>query len=611
MLFKMNKTETKKELISYILSELEKSKLYINEKISCKKKCEEYVNGGERYHDILDGINKKITDYNNYLKKLDKKNEINGDNDENCFEKNKAKGNFFQEYLKEKNNNKIHTSLDMYKLQKKAIVGYTTKGNAIIINNENFDKSFKNYYNIINDQKKKTFTQRNKSADHNNGNDKRNKSDYPNDTKQTENEEENEQNYLSEQSCSSSSIISLNSFVQKEKIKRINKNREAFAKHKYKDNSFVTHQMYSCSDCSSTSFDWYEDQYDNIFYYTNVLNEYKHFKKDKDFLKIIKGDEILTYEETDCINIYNDNSTKKYTSEKKKNIDEAKEIADYFVKENCIKDKSPFYNYIYFKYQDKDKNIFYPVFINTINGKKKMYNLKKINKYNSKNVQERGTNKYELDISLFSYKNDQHIPSIENETIDKRLHFQNSKNLRKQVFDNGELNYSIEKIVHQLEKLYNPEKDTIKKVNYNDKFANFIKKNRDYISRESITLQKLCGTEKIKLKVKIIGTNGKEIKNKSLDNVLINKNKTFGDLAKNLGHSFKLPKEDIENIKIFFDGDLCDKSLSFDNEELGLEDGFQIDVKFPLANDLNGSLDDSSFSEDSYVLFLPDSYVID
>lgn len=156
----MNKTETKKELISYILSELEKSKLYINEKISCKKKCEEYDNVGERYHEILDAINKKITNYNNYLKKLDKKNEINGDsddNDENSFEKNKAKGDFFQEYLKEKNNDKIHTSLDMYKLQKKAIVGYTTKGNAIIINNENFDKSFKNYDNIINDQKKKKF----------------------------------------------------------------------------------------------------------------------------------------------------------------------------------------------------------------------------------------------------------------------------------------------------------------------------------------------------------------------------------------------------------------------------------------------------------------------
>ncbi|WBY60752.1 hypothetical protein Py17XNL_001401027 [Plasmodium yoelii yoelii] len=438
----MNKTETKKELISYILSELEKSKLYINEKISCKKKCEEYDNVGERYHEILDAINKKITNYNNYLKKLDKKNEINGDsddNDENSFEKNKAKGDFFQEYLKEKNNDKIHTSLDMYKLQKKAIVGYTTKGNAIIINNENFDKSFKNYDNIINDQKKKNFTQRNKSI-HNNDNDKRNKNDYPNDTKLTEDEEENEQNYLSEESCSSSSIISLNSFVQKEKVKRINKNRETFAKHKYKDNSFITHQMYACSECSSTSFDWYEDQYDNIFYYTNILNEYKHFKKDKDFLKIIKGDETVTYEETDCINLCNDNSTKKYTSKKKKTIDEAKEIADHFVKENCIKNKSPFYNYIYFKYQDKDKNIFYPVFVNTINGKKKMCNLKKINKHNSKNLQEKGINKYELDTSLFSYKNDQHIPSIENETIDKRVNFQNSKDLRKQVFDNGELN---------------------------------------------------------------------------------------------------------------------------------------------------------------------------
>ncbi|CAD2104032.1 conserved Plasmodium protein, unknown function [Plasmodium vinckei lentum] len=609
MLFKMNNKEKKKELISYILSELQKSKLYINEKISCEIKCEKIEKSEESYHEILDAINKKIIDYNNYLKKLDTKNEIYDDNDENRFVKNKVKGNFFQEYIKGNYNNKIHTKFDMYKVQKKEIVGYTTKGNAIIINNENFDNIFKNFDDIINDQKQKIFTKKNKSIHHNDN--KRNKSNCPNDTKQTENEEdENEQNYLSEQSCSSSSIISLNSFVKKEKIKRINKNRETFAKHKYQDNSFVTHQLYSCSDCSSTSFDWYEDQYDNIFYYTNALNEYKHLKKNKHIFKI-KKDEVMDRDETNHKNLLNDNLTKKDIIGRKKRIDEATEIADYIVKENCIPDKSPFYNYIYFKYQDKNKDKFYPVFVNTINGKKKMCNLKKINKCNSKNSQGRGINKYELDTSLFSYKDEKLIPSIENITIDKRFIFQNYKNLRRQLFESGELNYSIDKTVHSLEKLCNSKKDTKSEVNYNEKFENFIQKNRDFISKErDSAIKKLCDMEKIKLKVKIIGTNGREIKNKSLDNVLINKNKTFGDLAKNLGHSFKLPKEDIDNIKIFFDGDLCDKNLTFNDEELGLEDGFQIDVKFPLADDLNGS-DDSNFSDDSYVLFLPDSYVID
>ncbi|EUT81209.1 hypothetical protein PFAG_04426 [Plasmodium falciparum Santa Lucia] len=78
------------------------------------------------------------------------------------------------------------------------------------------------------------------------------------------------------------------------------------------------------------------------------------------------------------------------------------------------------------------------------------------------------------------------------------------------------------------------------------------------------------------LKVKIIGTDGKIIKNRSLDNVVINKNKTFGDLALKLGHTFKLSDDKIENIKMFFDGDLCDKNMSFDNNELGLEDGYSL-----------------------------------
>ncbi|VWU49745.1 hypothetical protein HEP_00169100, partial [Hepatocystis sp. ex Piliocolobus tephrosceles] len=63
--------------------------------------------------------------------------------------------------------------------------------------------------------------------------------------------------------------------------------------------------------------------------------------------------------------------------------------------------------------------------------------------------------------------------------------------------------------------------------------------------------------------------------------------------------------------RYFFDGELCNFDLTFDNEELELEDGFQIDIKFPLASYMSKPEEDLSLDVDSYVLFLPDSYCID
>ncbi|CRG97566.1 conserved Plasmodium protein, unknown function [Plasmodium gallinaceum] len=546
-------------LIEHILSELKKSKLY-TENIINEKKDEDY----EKYYNILTSINEKIHFYENF-NMLDK-NEMDNIENENSgsqyndicqeYEEGYSKElNFFNDYKK---NKKL---FDINSLKKKVILGYTIEGNAIIINNENFLKFFKNF------DKNSSIKYHNKEIVHNSRNTKEKRK--INDKENNESKENEEyEDYFSEKSCSSSSVISLKTFIENNKNLRINKNRETYIKHKYDDNSYINHKIDCCSDCSSSSFSWYDKKYDNLFYYSNLLKEDKHLKKNNSIF-------------TDTI------------KKKKKNI-------------------SPFYNYIYFKYLEKNKKKLYPVFVNNKNGKKKIWNLKKTNKY-YQNYQSQ-TNKYELDNSFFSYKNYKYLCSTENETNKKNINFKKIENisLKNHNFEKDEINYSIDKIIHQLEKISNSENNPNRKVTFNDHFSNFIKKNKDYLKKENnFAFKELCDTDKIKLKVKIIGTNGKIIKNKCLDNVIINKSKTFGDLAYKLGHFFKLPKDKIENIKIFFDGDLCNKDMTFNNNELGLEDGYQIDVKFPLTDDTPCIADESSFSDDSYIIFLPDSYVIE
>ncbi|CRH02426.1 conserved Plasmodium protein, unknown function [Plasmodium relictum] len=558
--------ESLNNLVEHVLSELKKTKLYI-ENIIDEKKDENY----EKYYDILTSLKKKINLYEN-INVLDKDG-MNNDESEYSRSQStdkykeyetgrKKKLNFFNEY---EQNIKL---FDINSLKKKEIVGYTYEGNAIIINNSNFVKLFKNY------DKSDSFKCRNREITHVSKNTKE-KRKKGNDKENEENDkskvdEKIEEDYLSEKSCSSSSVISLKTFIKNNENLRIYKNREAYIKHKYDDNSYVNHKLDRCSDCSSSSFSWYDKKHDNLFYFSNLLKEDKHLKKSN----------------------YNFTNTQK--EKKKKNI-------------------SPFYNYIYFKYLEKNKKKLYPVFITNKNGKKKLYNLKKMNKclQNDQNQ----TNKYELDNSLFSYKNYKYLCCKENDAKRKSINFkkiENISSLKNHNFEKDEINYSIDKIIHQIEKLSNSENEYKKKVTFNDHFSNFIKKNKDYLKRENIfAFKELCDADKIKLKVKIIGTNGKIIKNKRLDNVIINKNKTFGDLAYKLGHFFKLPKDKIESIKIFFDGDLCDKNMSFDNNELGLEDGYQIDVKFPLTDDIPCVADESTYSDDSYIIFLPDSYVIE
>ncbi|SCQ16818.1 conserved Plasmodium protein, unknown function [Plasmodium ovale] len=579
-------------LITSILSELELSKISIEDKIACTEKLEKYTISEKKellikYKDILNCITKKKQFYENVIKGLAKKHYQERDTSNDRTSKGR-KENFFDIYDEKKR------KMDFQKLKKKIIVGYTTEGNAIIINNENFSKLFQNYDNIKGTpygNKEFTVTCSNPIDSFN-----------PNDKKvqmMKEQEDKIEEGYLSELSCSSSSVISLNSFMKKEKMQRINKNRETYAKHKYHDNAFINHKLHPCSDCSSSSFSWHEEQYDDLFYYSNLLREDRDLRKDiletdSPKWKHISGEGDISdrekAQEKKCVD----------TNNKLHIIDNDSKHAAKLMAEQGEKEESPFYNYIYFRYAEKGKEKAYPVFVNTVNGKKKIYNLEKINRSSQMILrqlqrQQQKVNKYELDAELFNYKSHRYLAPLENEAKRKKILFRNiqsGESLKRHRFEEEDLNYSIDKIMHQMEKMSHMEKQTREEklasrnqISYNDHFSNFIRKNKDYLKRESnFAFKKLCDSEKIKLKVKIIGTDGKEIKNKSLDNVLINKNKTFGDLAARLGHSFKLPKDKIENIKVFFDGDLCDKNMTFDNDELGLEDGFQIDVKFPLSD---------------------------
>ncbi|CAA9990783.1 conserved Plasmodium protein, unknown function [Plasmodium knowlesi strain H] len=574
--------ETENNLVGHVLSELEMSREYIRGKFKGTGKGGKNAKGGssqtggeptevyKNYDKILTCIEDKIAFYKN-LNEVEKAKRGHAENGESRpteqpYQRTaKRRDNFFEEYEKNKSS--------LQKMKKKTIAGYTEEGNAIIINNDKFCKMFINY-NLASDRKNGVTDSR------------------LNGTVQGGDD-------LSELSCSSSSVVSLHSFVKSEKTKRIRGNREAYIRHKYHDHAFVNHKLYPCSDCSSSSFSWYSDDYDDLFYYSNLLKEDKGFKKCYVEEKDGEEDKIT--------------KKKKDTQQCKQKKNKEKHIKEF---ERDVAKESPFYNYIYFKLPEKDKSKAYPIFVNTINGKKKMYNLKKIcRNTHKKNYNHNEANKYELDETLFSYKKCKLLPSVKNETNKKGNHpieMHSDDVLRRKHFDSDDVNYAIDKIIHQMGKISSSEKEEKRKFNHSDNFNNILNKNKEFLKREkNFTFQKLCETEKIRLKVKIIGTDGRVIKNKSLDNVLINKNKTFGDLATHLGHSFKLPKDKIENIKMYFDGDLCDKDLTFDNEELGLEDGFQIDVKFPLSEDNVNKQDEADFSDDNYVLYLPDSYVID
>ncbi|CAX64299.1 hypothetical protein CYL21_2002 [Plasmodium falciparum NF54] len=613
------------QLIKHTLEELEKSKEYIKNQLKNKREQNNEKEENETYDDIfnksnnfknddkkidyetiLDCLTKEIDHYEKLLdeNELNNKTDDNINNDNNKYNLFDDKHNnilnedveqykicdFLEDY---KENEKI--TFNKYKLNKKVIVGHTTGGNSIVINNDNFLKLFKNS-DIINNSFNKSNTTNMFLVNKNRNEDKLMEDNLNSNLHM-------DKDYLSDMSCSTSSVISLNSFIKKEKNDRIYKNKEAYVKHKYDDNSYIYHKINYCSDCSSSSLSWHNQEYDDLFYYSNLLKEDKHLKKQININK--NKNKNLTKDNnkkhiTDNHNCYNDGT---YNLELFKNKPQNHNA-------------SPFFKYIYFKYINKDKNNFYPVFINHKNGKKKIWNLKSLNKYHHVDTTQTN-NKYELDTQLFSYKSHKYLSSVHDNSkkIKKKSSSKNVQNidsLKKYRFDVDEMNYSIDKIVHQIEQIHNIEKSDKKKTNYNEHFLNFIKKNKEYLKKENnFTFKKLCETEKIKLKVKIIGTDGKIIKNRSLDNVVINKNKTFGDLALKLGHTFKLSDDKIENIKMFFDGDLCDKNMSFDNNELGLEDGYQIDVKFPLTDDIPCTVDESNLSDDSYILFLPDSYVID
>ncbi|VWU52098.1 conserved protein, unknown function, partial [Hepatocystis sp. ex Piliocolobus tephrosceles] len=511
---KMDK-ETVNTLLNNAVSELETSRKLLESKLNSE---EQNIKGGNRkkknkpakYNEIFDSINKKIECYKKLAKEL---NKLETKSDEASKKKKKKKENFF-EVCKTKINKQ-----NLSKLKKKITVGYTTEGNAININNEELSKCFLDYDRVY----------KNKNNDNNSTNNKYNKHNNSNNNNDNITEiinETSENAYFSDElSCSSSSVISLNSFVKNEQIERKNKNKKTYIKHKYYNNAFINHRLNACSDCSSSSsFSWYDETYDDMFYYTNFVKEDKNLKKNTNFLNILNN------KKQDKKNkIQNSKQHSKQHSEKESDEKTFTDFKTKVEKENCL-----FYDYIYFKYNnnEKKKKEIHPVFVNNVNNKKKIYNLSKLNRSNTRNMYKNTLNKYELDKNLFSYEKTKYLDSLENNTeqeqhdeldeelfVEKRnlnhidYHEHDFETFKKKKFDEDEINYSINRTIYQLNKIHDTKDENNNKINYSDNISNFIRKNKDCLKREiDFTFKNMCIEEKIQLKLKILGTDGKQIK---------------------------------------------------------------------------------------------------
>ncbi|VWU49563.1 conserved protein, unknown function, partial [Hepatocystis sp. ex Piliocolobus tephrosceles] len=272
--------ETVNTLLSNALSELETSRKLLEKKLNSEERNitrgnKKKKNKFAKYNEIFNNINKKIKTYQELAEEL---NKLKTKSDE-ASKKKKKKKDFF-EVCKTKINKQT-----LSKLKKKVTVGYTTEGNAININNEELAKCFLDYDIVYKNKKNNnsinhTYNKQNNSNSNNNNNNN-DDNDYITEVINAT----NENSYFSDElSCSSSSVISLNSFVNNEQTERINKNKKTYIKHKYYNNAFIKHRLNECSDCSSSSsFSWYDETYDDMFYYTNFVKEDKNLKKNTNF----------------------------------------------------------------------------------------------------------------------------------------------------------------------------------------------------------------------------------------------------------------------------------------------------------------------------------------
>ncbi|ORM41691.1 uncharacterized protein BXIN_2728 [Babesia sp. Xinjiang] len=83
------------------------------------------------------------------------------------------------------------------------------------------------------------------------------------------------------------------------------------------------------------------------------------------------------------------------------------------------------------------------------------------------------------------------------------------------------------------------------------------------------------------LKFVILDENQTVIKDKRLDKVFVRHDETIGNLAAKFGKLFNLDENKYKDVTIYVDGDIQSHDVTIGDEMLGMEDGMQVDVKFP------------------------------
>ncbi|GIX63201.1 uncharacterized protein BcabD6B2_26360 [Babesia caballi] len=92
---------------------------------------------------------------------------------------------------------------------------------------------------------------------------------------------------------------------------------------------------------------------------------------------------------------------------------------------------------------------------------------------------------------------------------------------------------------------------------------------------------KADGIRDICLKFVILDENRSVIKDSRLDNVYVRQDETIGNLAAKFGKLFNLDENKYKDIAIYIDGDPQPHDTTIGSDELGIEDGMQVDVRFP------------------------------
>ncbi|KAK1443624.1 hypothetical protein BgAZ_205000 [Babesia gibsoni] len=91
-------------------------------------------------------------------------------------------------------------------------------------------------------------------------------------------------------------------------------------------------------------------------------------------------------------------------------------------------------------------------------------------------------------------------------------------------------------------------------------------------------------SESICLKFVIMDENRCMIKDDRLQSVYVKRDETMGNLAEKFGRLFNLEDTLFKDIAIYVDGDQQPHNITIDDENLGLEEGMQVDIIFPPKN---------------------------